>query len=579
MNLRDVHIPPKSAAFLDSHSGPLDEINTLLRKTCGVVDFFGSEEEYRDLCGSLSPRSSMVADSARREYGDFQTNDRLARESVRRVKELYGRDTFDLMLEPTCGKGAFILATLCELPEVQRVVGIEIHLPYVYETRFKVLEHFLGKKDVGNIPEIEILHGDIFEEGIRRIAKNLEEKRVLIIGNPPWVTSSELGSLDSDNLPRKSNFKRHSGIEAITGKGNFDIGEFILLDLLRNFQRNEAVLGLLVKNSVVKNVLHAQREQRLAIGRMHRLGIDSKKEFDVSVEACLFTAQLGIAPEFTCTDGDFYAQGQESVFGWLDGHFVRSVDDYGAVHEVEGRSPFEWRQGVKHDCSRIMELERRDGMLVNALGEAVDIEPDLVFGLLKSSDLKGADSPDCRKCTIITQQRIGQDTAYIRHQHPKTFAYLDSHREAFAERRSSIYRGKPAFSIFGIGDYSFAPYKVAVSGLYKTTHFTLVTPLDGRPVMLDDTCYFIGFDNEVHARIAHFLLNSAPAQQFLRAIIFPDSKRPISKDVLMRMDMARLHEMADFKLASQKFTVSLSEWESFGGIFAERKLSGQTSLF
>ena len=28
------------------------------------------------------------------------------------------------------------------------------------------------------------------------------------------------------------------------------------------------------------------------------------------------------------------------------------------------------------------------------------------------------------------------------------------------------------FSIFGIGDYSFKPYKVAISGLYKTFHFS-----------------------------------------------------------------------------------------------------------
>jgi len=49
------------------------------------------------------------------------------------------------------------------------------------------------------------------------------------------------------------------------------------------------------------------------------------------------------------------------------------------------------------------------------------------------------------------------------------------------------------FSIFDIGNYSFKPYKVAVSGLYKQTKFSLVEP-NGTVLVLDDTCYFIGFD-------------------------------------------------------------------------------------
>ena len=58
-------------------------------------------------------------------------------------------------------------------------------------------------------------------------------------------------------------------------------------------------------------------------------------------------------------------------------------------------------------------------------------------------------------------------------------------------RGSSIYRSCPPFSIFGIGEYSFAPWKVAISGFYKRLSFVAVAPLDGKPAMLDDTCYFL----------------------------------------------------------------------------------------
>ena len=45
----------------------------------------------------------------------------------------------------------------------------------------------------------------------------------LVLGNPPWVTNAELGLLKNSNLPIKSNFQGHKGLEALTGKANFDI--------------------------------------------------------------------------------------------------------------------------------------------------------------------------------------------------------------------------------------------------------------------------------------------------------------------------------------------------------------------
>jgi len=42
------------------------------------------------------------------------------------------------------------------------------------------------------------------------------------------------------------------------------------------------------------------------------------------------------------------------------------------------------------------------------------------------------------------------------------------------------------------GSLFFKPYKVAISGLYKSSHFSLLLPVDGKPVMLDDTCYLLG---------------------------------------------------------------------------------------
>ncbi|MDX9697365.1 MAG: SAM-dependent methyltransferase, partial [Bacteroidales bacterium] len=395
---------------------------------------------------------------------------------------------------------------------------------------------------------------------------------LLIIGNPPWVTNSKLGSLNSSNLPKKSNFKNQNGLDAMTGKGNFDIAEYITLMLLDAFQTHNGYLALLVKNSVVKNIVFDQKDKKYRVGEIEKYCIDSKKEFNVSVEASLFYCQLNSPPSFECNEFDFYRLEQRLSFGWLNSKFVSNLVDYNVTKEIDGVCPFEWRQGIKHDCSAIMELERVNGHFVNNQSEEIKLEEDLVYGLLKSSDLKNTVIKSTRKHTIVTQTKVGQETSYIQHLYPETYSYLKKNISNFQARKSSIYNGKPLFSIFGIGDYSFKPFKVAISGLYKTYHFTLVLPQNDKPVMLDDTCYFIGFDRIEYAVYAIILLNSKTTEAFLKSITFSDAKRVFTKDLLMRLDLLNLanlisrteiEEQIIFLNDKYSLNINLSHWESF----------------
>jgi hypothetical protein len=141
---------------------------------------------------------------------------------------------------------------------------------------------------------------------------------------------------------------------------------------------------------------------------------------------------------------------------------------------------------------------------------------------------------------LVTQRALGEDTEQIRDSAPKTWAYLLAHRRRLDARKSSIYRGKPAFAMFGIGDYSFAPFKVAICGLYKRLSFRVVGPVDGRPVMLDDTSYFLPCWDPVQAEELCRALNGERAQDFFRARVFWDSKRPINKSLLQALSLDAL---------------------------------------
>lgn len=573
MRIFEANVSLRVSMFLKdflNNTSSFENANEKILEAFGIKHFFENNDDFQALKESVSIVTIGAVDEPdRAEYGDFQTNINLANSIVKHLKNR--NISPEIIIEPTCGKGSFIVASLFNFKAIKRVLGIEIYKPYVWETKFSIIDFFLSNPD-RNKPEITIIHCNIFDFDFKSISKQYPFEKLLIIGNPPWVTSSKLGSINSSNLPTKSNFKNQSGLDAMTGKGNFDIAEYVTLMLLDAFQAHDGNLALLVKNSVVKNILFYQKQKIYRIGEIEKYCIDSRKEFNVSVEASLVYCKLNSIPSFECMEFDFYSLKKRLNFGWYNTKFVSNIADYSAVKEIDGLSPFEWRQGIKHDCTAIMELERVNGYFLNNQSDEIKLEEDLVYGLLKSSDLKNTVVKNSRKYTIVTQTKVGQETSYIQHLYPKTYAYLKKNISNFQARKSRIYNGKPLFSIFGIGDYSFKPFKVAISGLYKTYHFTLVLPQNNKPVMLDDTCYFIGFDRIEYAVYAIILLNSKTAEAFLKSITFSDAKRVFTKDLLMRLDLLSLANLTPRTEIEEQITflndkcclnVNLLHWESF----------------
>lgn len=547
-----------------------EDANRMIRTVSGINSFFTSQIEATELLEKTGNLNSIISEPDRAEYGDFQTNSGLADQVTLHLASK--NISPEIVIEPTCGKGNFIIASLRNFKNIKNVFGVEIYKPYTWETKFNILDYFLANPN-SNKPEISISHCNVFDFDFKHIAEKYFFKEILVIGNPPWVTNSKLGSLNSTNLPKKTNFKNHNGLDAMTGKGNFDIAESITQTMIETFQNMNGHLLLLVKNSVIKNIVFDQNKNRYKIAFIEKQCIDSKKEFNVSVEAALFYCKLNSNPFLNCNEFNFYDNKTSYLkFGWLSDKFVSNIDTYIHTKEIDGKCPFVWRQGLKHDCSIVMELDKVNDHYVNGLNEEIKLEDGLVYGLLKSSDLKNTVINQTRKFTIVTQKKIGQETKYIKSEYPKTYNYLTKHQAIFDARKSSIYNNKPLFSIFGIGDYSFKPYKVAISGLYKTFHFTLVLPQENKPVMLDDTCYLIGFDKIEYAVYALILLNSETTVQFLQSVTFTDAKRTFTKDVLMRIDLLELARQinkaklqAELEMLNEKYTLNLTLtlWDSF----------------
>lgn len=72
---------------------------------------------------------------------------------------------------------------------------------------------------------------------------------------------------------------------------------------------------------------------------------------------------------------------------------------------------------------------------------------------------------------------------------------------------------------------------MGISGFYKRPLFALLYNENKieHPIMVDDTSYFLSFDNYSDAYTCMLLLNSSRVQKFLLSISFQDAKDRILK--------------------------------------------------
>ncbi|MBV6621841.1 MAG: SAM-dependent methyltransferase [Rivularia sp. (in: Bacteria)] len=477
------------------------------------------------------------------ELGDFQTPPALVAEILKCLSK--SNKYWERVLEPTCGRGNFISGLLALYEPPKEIQGIEFEKEH-FQTAQIITENTDSTRVV-------IRQAKIFDLDLRHL-KWSTNGNLLVIGNPPWVTNSQLGSLGSSNLPIKTNFKGLKGIEALTGSSNFDITEYIWIKLIQELVLEKPTIALLCKTAVARKVLQFAFDSQLKISNASIRLVDAKKWFRASVSACLFCLDVGADEPSYQADvySNLSASKPESTIGIVDNKLVADVKAYQKSAFLNGSSSLTWRQGLKHDAASVMELNCiSEGVFQNKFKQIVNVEKNYIYPLLKSTDLFHGKT-ELKRGVIVTQKKIGEDTRIFQQTAPRLWQYLESHSTQFDKRKSSIYKNKPPFSIFGIGDYSFSLYKVAISGLHKQPRFRIILPINNRPVMLDDTCYFIPCNSLESAILLACLFNSDLCLDFIKSITFLDAKRPITKKLLQSIDFdALLNHIPKEKLIKQ----------------------------
>jgi type II restriction/modification system DNA methylase subunit YeeA len=155
------------------------------------------------------------------------------------------------------------------------------------------------------------------------------------------------------------------------------------------------------------------------------------------------------------------------------------------------------------------------------------IEPDLVYPLVRGRDVKKwfVDFED--RYIILphdpkTAKPLNEMT--IKTQFPNIYDYFNRFKKALEMRSIHKLWGKsnPFYTVYDIGVYTFAPYKVvwkriagAITGKAISFACAVLTPINGKPVIVDDSTILVNTDDINEAYYLAGILNSLPSRTII----------------------------------------------------------------
>ena len=411
-----------------------------------------------------------------------------------------------------------------------------------------------------------------------------------LLMNPPWLTWDSLSERVKDRWRRASEGDRapdlfpHRGLDARLGFANDDLSVPYTIHCLHRLLRDGGRASVVLKRDLITGPAGKRLRDRsiadrtITYDRVHdfgALGPFSDVDAGTALFGCRITADDDRAPDQTAsspaasdeeipmtrwqreeqTDSDTSTSDPDhladpdpfaslatmrGVLATAETRLVPADPEAPASPwiraEAESRAlgpcSYRIRHGVKDDAKAVYGLDR-DTI------ERRELESTHVYPYLKSKHIVkyGLFGHDLQ---LVPQRSLKEENeAELRRDAPSTYAYLEDHRDRLLDRSSSWFDDGPFYSLFGLGPYTWADYKVVWCRLGFKPHFAVVSTVSDptvgeKTVVPGDHCMFVGTDDEREAHYLCALLNSAPYQRSLRDIS-SGGKSSLSKSTVERL--------------------------------------------
>jgi len=374
----------------------------------------------------------------------------------------------------------------------------------------------------------------------------------------------------------------HKGFEAILGKAKDDISVLMTYVVMDRFLRPDGKLGFVITQSLFKTAGAGQGFRRFQLGEngasirvVHVDDMVALNPFEgASNRTAVMVLKKGLPNRYPVPYTVWRKKGRvrfsydsslEEVISATRrlSFFAEPVDSSDmtspwltthkgalqAVHKVLGKSDYTGHAGVYTGGANAVYwveivAERPDGLVIirnitegakRKVPEVTEvIEPNLIYPLLRGRDVQrwNAEPSAFILLTHKRGMRLKAITEENMHQaYPHTWTYLKRFeqvlRERVAFRRYFTRKGRngnvvetgPFYSMFDVGDYTFAPWKVVWLGFgARTMKVAVVSTFDGKPIMSNQAMHpFIALEDEGEAHYVCAAMNSSPFELAVRA--------------------------------------------------------------
>ncbi len=415
-----------------------------------------------------------------------------------------------------------------------------------------------------------------------------------VVGNPPWINWEHLP--DGYRNATKSLWVRyglfpHRGMDVILGKGKKDIAMLMAYVTMDRFLKPGGRLGFVITQSLFKTSGAGQGFRRFRLGEngdpIRVVHVDDMVALNPFEGASNRTAVMVLEKgklnrypvpytvwrkkgraRFTYDSSleevkaatrtlNFFAEPvdpEDPSSPWL----TASKAALRAVRKVLGKSAYTAHAGVYTGGANAVYWvkivrKREDGLVVvrniakgakRQVPEVTEaIEPDLLYPLLRGRDVQRWQAQPSAFILMVQdpKTRRGIDEEKLRERYPQTWRYLKRFEPILRERRSRgvsdmLEQGAAFYTMFAVGDYTFAPWKVVWR--YVATDFivAVASPRGDKPIVPNEKLMLIACDSSKEAFYLCGVLNSSPVRFGVRSFFV---ETQIAPHVIRRFNIPR----------------------------------------
>lgn len=394
----------------------------------------------------------------------------------------------------------------------------------------------------------------------------------LIVGNPPWVNWESLPQEYRDktaHIWKQYDLFEHTGLRARLGSAKDDISVLMTYVSIDKYLKDKGRLCIVITQTLFKTVGGGEGFRRFRLGNKGTpfkvLQVDDMTElqpFDSATNrTAVFFCQKGDVTTYPVEYHIWKKKEKGSIAIDLDWDEVvrktatkhlkaQSIDGTGqgswisarpkalkALKNVLGEAEYQaragsctWLNGVywgrveaaKRGCVKFSNLDDVGKIDVEAV--EAEIEADVVYPLLRGRDVKrwGSD----RTAYILVPQDPKQPSKGIaqtifQSNFPKASGYLAKFKHQL-ESRSGYKKylkpvGEPFYSLYNVGPYTFAPFKVVWKEQSSQFGCAVVSSVNGKVVVPDHKLMLVPFKIEDEAHYVCALLASTVSRFLVQA--------------------------------------------------------------